>query len=162
MGTVPGAVPPRAEINRLKDLQMTKRMTARPVKSSRKNRTAIPMSPAMQAAMFKVANVAANVSRKDEAAQRAARQAIADTVAEWITWLNEDHPESVEEFYYEICMLATAGNRNRIAKHSLMPEGLLDRVEEDLKAQKKEAEREAAKSRAKEDGKDGDTAVAAE
>lgn len=59
-------------------------------------------------------------------------------------------------------MLATAGNRNRIAKHSLMPEGLLDRVEEDLKAQKEEAEREAAKARANEDGKDGDAAVAAE
>lgn len=140
---------------------MTKRMTAKPAKSTRKNRTAIPMSPAMQAAMFKVANVAANVSRKD-AAQRAARQAIADTVAEWIGWLNEDHPDAVEEFYYEICMLATAGNRNRIAKHSLMPEGLLDRVEEDLKAQKEEAEREAAKARAKVDGKDGDAAVAAE
>ncbi|WP_439109690.1 hypothetical protein [Lentibacter sp.] len=138
---------------------MTKRMTTKPAKSTRKNRTAIPMSQAMEAAMFKVASVAANVSRKDEATQRAARQAIADTVAEWIHWLNENHPEAVHEFYYEICMLATSGNRNRIAKHSLMPEGLLDRVEKDLKAQKEEAEREAAKALAKEEGK---ASVAAE
>ncbi|PIL22234.1 hypothetical protein P775_00280 [Puniceibacterium antarcticum] len=136
---------------------MNTRMIAKPAKSALKNRTAMPMSPAMQAAMFKVANVAANLSRKDEAA----RKAIADTVEEWITWLSDDHADAVEEFYYEICMLASAGNRNKIAKHSLMPKGLLDRVEEDLKAQKEEAEREAAKVQSKDDGKGGNAAVAA-
>lgn len=141
---------------------MTKRMKAKPARSTRKNRSAVPMSPAMEAAMFKVANVAAKLSRKDEAAQQAARKAIADTVEEWITWLSDDHPEAVEEFYYEICMLASAGNRNKIAKHSLMPQDLLDRVEVDMKVQKEEAEREAAKARAKGDGKDGDVTVAAE
>ncbi len=57
---------------------MSKRMNAKPGKSIRKNRRAVPMSPAMQAAMFKVTNVAANLSREDEAAQQATRKAIAD------------------------------------------------------------------------------------
>lgn len=51
---------------------MSKRMFRKPVKATRKNSAAATMSPAMQAAMFKVANVAANMSRKDEATQQAA------------------------------------------------------------------------------------------
>ena len=54
--------------------KMSKRMPRKPVKASRKSSTAVTMSPAFAAAMFKVANVAANMSRKDEAAQQAARK----------------------------------------------------------------------------------------
>ena len=128
---------------------MSKRMPRKPVKASRKSSTAVTMSPAFAAAMFKVANVAANMSRKDEAAQQAARKAIADTIEEWIGFLADNEPEAVEDFYYEVCMLATAGNRRRIAKHALMPEGVIERVEDDLREQKEEAEREAAKAKAK-------------
>ncbi|SOH95676.1 hypothetical protein SAMN06273572_11519 [Monaibacterium marinum] len=46
---------------------MSKRMFRKPVKSTPKNLAAASMSPAMQVAMLKVANVAANMSRKDEA-----------------------------------------------------------------------------------------------
>lgn len=56
----------------------------------------------------------------------------------------ENEPEAVEDFYYEVCMLATAGNRRRIAKHSPMPEGVFERVEDDLREQKEEAKREAS------------------
>jgi hypothetical protein len=129
-------------------------MPRKPVKATRKKRNEVPMSAAMKAAMFKVANVAANMSRKDEATQQAARKAIADTIEEWIAFLTENDPEAVEDFYYEISMLATAGNRRRIAKHATMPEGVFERVEDDLKSQKEEAEREAAKARAKDDGDD--------
>ena len=48
-------------------------------------------------------------------------------------------------------MLATAGNRRRIAKHTPMPEGVFERVEDDQREQKEEAQREAEKSQ----GKDG-------
>jgi hypothetical protein len=126
---------------------MSKRMPRKPVKAIRKKRNEVPMSAAMQAAMFKVANVAANMSKKDEATQQAARKAIADTIEEWVAFLTENDPEAVGDFYYEICMLATAGNRRRIAKHATMPEGIFERVEDDLQIQKEEAEREAAKPR---------------
>jgi hypothetical protein len=127
-----------------KDSKMSKRMFRKPVKATRKNSAAATMSPAMQAAMFKVANVAANMSRKDEATQQAARKAIADTIEDWIGFLAENEPEAVEDFYYEVCMLATAGNRRRIAKHTPMPEGVFERVEDDLREQKEEAKREAS------------------
>ncbi|WP_458792288.1 hypothetical protein [Yoonia sp. MH D7] len=133
---------------------MSKRMPRKPVKATRKNRNEVPMSAAMKAAMFKVANVAANMSRKDEATQQAARKAIADTIEKWIAFLSENDAEAVEDFYYEINMLATAGNRRRIAKHATMPEGVFERVEGDLREQKEEAEREAAKAQAKDKGDD--------
>ncbi|CUH88878.1 hypothetical protein PH5382_02822 [Phaeobacter sp. CECT 5382] len=130
---------------------MSKRMFRKPVKSTRKNRAAAPMTPALQAAVFQVANVAANMSRKDEATQQAARKAIAETIEDWIGFLAEDQPEVVEVFYYEVCMLATAGNRRRIAKHSPMPEGVFERVEDDLREQKEEAKREAEQQKGTED-----------
>lgn len=133
---------------------MSKRMPRKPVKATRKKRNEVPMSAAMKAAMFKVANVAANMSRKDEATQQAARKAITDTIEEWVVFLTEKDSEAVEDFYYEICMLATAGNRRRIAKHAPMPEGVCERVEDDLREQKEEAEREAAKAQAKDNGGD--------
>lgn len=133
---------------------MSKRMPRKPVKATRKKRNEVPMSAAMKAAMFKVANVAANMSRKDEATQQAARKAITDTIEEWVAFLTEKDSEAVEDFYYEICMLATAGNRRRIAKHAPMPEGVCERVEDDLREQKEEAEREAAKAQAKDNGGD--------
>ena len=124
---------------------MNNRMQGKPSKATRKKRADVPMSAAMQAAMFKVANVAANLSRKDEAAQQAARKAIADTIEEWITFLTENEPEAVDQFYYEVCILASAGNRRRISKHALMPAGIVEQVEGDMQKQKEEAERAAAK-----------------
>ncbi len=140
---------------------MNKRMPSKPVKATRKNRNQEQMSPAMQAAMFKVANVAANMSRNDEATQQAARKAISDTIEDWVAFLTENAPEAVEEFYYEICMLATAGNRRRIAKHTPIPAGVFERVEGDLQSQKEEAEREAAKAQAKDNGDDAEERVRA-
>ena len=133
---------------------MSKRMPRKPVKTTRQKRNEVPMSAAMQAAMFKVANVAANMFKKDEATQQAARKAIADTIEEWVAFLTENDPEAVEDFYFEICMLATAGNRRRIAKHATMPEGIFERVEDDLQIQKEEVEREAAKAQVKDNGDD--------
>ncbi|HBB82699.1 MAG TPA: hypothetical protein DC031_05370 [Sulfitobacter sp.] len=133
---------------------MNNRMQGKPSKTARKKRAEVPMSAAMQAAMFKVANVAANLSRKDEAAQQAARKAIADTIEEWIAFLTENEPEAVDQFYYEVCMMASAGNRRRISKHALMPAGIVEQVEDDLKKQKEEAERAAAKERAVEKAKE--------
>ena len=140
---------------------MSKRMPRKPVKATRKNRTEVVTSAAMQAAVFKVMNVAANMSRKDEATQQAARKAIADTIEDWIAFLTENDPEAVEDFYYEICMLATAGNRRRIAKHTPIPAGVFERVEDDLKSQKEEAEREAAKAQANDNGDDAEELVPA-
>ena len=109
--------------------------------------------------MFKVANVAANLSRKDEAAQQAARKAIADTIEEWISFLSEHDQSAVDEFYYEISMLASVGNRRRISKHALMPTTVAERVEGDLQKQKEEAE--AAKTRAARGDKEGGAPVSA-
>ena len=140
---------------------MNNRMQGKPSKTTRKKRADVPMSAAMQAAMFKVANVAANFSRKDEAAQQAARKAIADTIEEWIAFLTENEPEAVDQFYYEVCMMASAGNRRRISKHALMPAGIVEQVEDDLKSQKEEAERAAAKERAVEKAKEAGDQVPA-
>jgi hypothetical protein len=57
-------------------------MSRKSVKTTRKNRNEVPMSAAMQAAMFKVGNVAVNMPKKDEATQQAARKTIADTIEE--------------------------------------------------------------------------------
>ena len=140
---------------------MNNRMQGKPSKTTRKKRAEVPMSAAMQAAMFKVANVAANLSRKDEAAQQAARKAIADTIEEWIAFLTENEPEAVDQFYYEVCMMASAGNRRRISKHALMPAGIVEKVEDDLKSQKEEAERAAAKKQVVENGKEAGEQVPA-
>ncbi len=134
---------------------MSKRMQAKPVKATRNTAKNFTTTARMQAAMLKVAHIAATQSRKDEATQQAARKAIAETVDEWITFLADDHPDAVDEFYYEICMLASAGNRRRIAKHALVPEGLVERVEDDLQQQKEQAEREAAAAQAREGSKAG-------
>jgi hypothetical protein len=115
---------------------MSKRMPQKPAKSISKTRAIAPMSPAMHADMMKVANVAASMSQKEEAAQQAARKAIVDTIEEWIAFLAENHPEAVVEFYSEISMLATTTNRRRIAKHALMPDGIAADVEETLRVQK--------------------------
>jgi len=117
-------------------------MSRKPVKTTRKNRNEVPMSAAIQAAIFKVANVAANISTQEDATQMAVRKANAETVKEWITFLTKNAREAVDNFYYEVCMLATAGNRRRIAKHSPMPEGVFERVEDDLCEHKEEAKRE--------------------
>jgi len=138
---------------------MNNRMQGKPSKTNRKKRADVPMSAAMQAAMFKVANVAANLSRKDEAAQQAARKAIADTIEEWISFLTEHDQSAVDEFYYEISMLASVGNRRRISKHALMPTTVAERVEGDLQKQKEEAE--AAKTRAARGDKEGGAPVPA-
>ena len=140
---------------------MNNRMQGKPSKTTRKKRADVPMSAAMQAAMFKVANVAANLSRKDEAAQQAARKAIADTIEEWIAFLTENDPEAVDQFYYEVCMMASAGNRRRISKHALMPAGIVEQVEDDLKSQKEEAERAAAKKQTVENDKEDSKHVSA-
>jgi len=140
---------------------MNNRMQGKPSKTTRKKRADVPMSAAMQAAMFKVANVAANLSRKDEAAQQAARKAIADTIEEWIAFLTENDPEAVDQFYYEVCMMASAGNRRRISKHALMPAGIVEQVEDDLKSQKEEAERAAGKKQAVENDKEDSKHVSA-
>ena len=140
---------------------MNNRMQGKPSKTTRKKRAEVPMSAAMQAAMFKVANVAANLSRKDEAAQQAARKAIADTIEEWIAFLTENDPEAVDQFYYEVCMMASAGNRRRISKHALMPAGIVEKVEDDLKSQKEEAERAAAKKQTVENDKEDSKHVSA-
>jgi hypothetical protein len=140
---------------------MKNRMQGKPSKTARKKRAEVPMSAAMQAAMFKVANVAANLSRKDEAAQQAARKAIADTIEQWIAVLTENEPEAVDQFYYEVCTLASVGNRRRIAKHALMPAGIVEQVEDDLQKQKEEAERAAAKRQVVDNGKEAGEQVPA-
>ncbi|WP_341233611.1 hypothetical protein [uncultured Sulfitobacter sp.] len=117
-------------------------MSRKSVKTTRKNRNEVPMSAAMQAAMFKIANVGAGMATQEDATQMAVRKAIAETVEEWITFLTKNAREAVDNFYYEVCMLATAGNRRRIAKHSPMPEGVFERVEDDLCEQNEEAQRE--------------------
>ena len=59
-------------------------------------------------------------------------------------------------------MLASAGNRRRIAKHALIPEDIFERVESDLQQQKEEAEHEAAKAEAQAASKAEKTPATAE
>jgi len=140
---------------------MSRRMLSKPIKTTRKKRNQAPMSPEMQAVILDVASVAANLSRKEEVTQQVARKAISDTIEDWVAFLTENDLEAVEEFYYEICMLATAGNRRRIAKHTPIPVGVFERVEDDLQSQREEIKREAAKAQAKDSGDDSEERVPA-
>lgn len=66
----------------------------------------ILQSPQMLRAVERVAVVADKAGRRDEATQRQARAAIADTIEAWLDWLAEDDPQAVEDFYVQIELLA--------------------------------------------------------
>lgn len=119
---------------------MTRRIPAKTAKTARKSRPDILQSPQMLRAVQRVAVVADKAGRRDEATQRQARAAIADTIEGWLDWLAEEDPQAVEDFYVEIELLATAALRKRIAKHALRPEGVEDRVQLELEKRKEEEE----------------------
>jgi hypothetical protein len=103
-------------------------------------------SKQMQKAMERITIIASQAGRKDEAVQRNARLAIAETIEVWLEWLSEEDPQAVEDFYTELEVLASAAHRRRIAKHALRPEGVDERVERELA--RIEAEREKEKAEA--------------
>jgi len=104
----------------------------------------------------RVAVVAEKVTRKDEKVQREARLAIAETFDAWLDWMEETAPEQVEDVFFELGCFATATNRRRMFKHAKAPEGVAERVQEQVDRWK--AEEEAAKAVAAEEaqGKSGD------
>lgn len=107
-----------------------------PTKRPKRNRAVMDAAAAqslqMQRAMERIAKVATGLGRKDEETQRQARTAITETVEIWLSWLSEADPEVVEDFYTELEVLASAGNRRRIAKHAFRPVGVDERVASEL------------------------------
>lgn len=124
-----------------------------PTKKNRKSskEVASPMSPellrSIETANARIANVAGKVARKNDKIQREARQAIADTLDDWIAWMADEDPPRVEEFLFEIGCIASASNRRRLLKHAQMPEGVSERVEEQVEAMKEAEEQERAEAK---------------
>lgn len=120
------------------------------------------MSPAMQArmekAMISIGNIAGKQARKDDKVQREARLAIAETFDAWIDWLEEEAPDQIEEMFFELGCFASATNRRRMFKHAKAPEGVAERVQDQVDQWK--AEEEAVRAAAKDDGASGEDADA--
>ena len=90
----------------------------------RNSTTDITKDEAFKAAMARAGAVGANVARKKDKEQRAARAALAETIDDWAAWQSEADPELVARIFAEIALTATAGNRSKILKHKLLPEGV--------------------------------------
>ncbi len=126
-----------------------------PQKTVRKNRkkTVPNISPALMQAMEKsnarIAAVADKEARKNDKVQREARMAIAETFDEWLEWMAEEDPSQIEDLFIQLGCLANAPNRRRLFKHTQMPEGVSEQVQDELDRAKAEAERaEEANSKA--------------
>ena len=137
---------------------MKKSLAQKPARKARPSQ--FEMTPAMQArmqkAMASIGNIADKQARKDDKVQREARLAIAETFDAWLDWMEETAPEQVEDVFFELGSFATATNRRRMFKHAKAPEGVAERVQEQVDQWR--AEEEAAKAAAAEDaqGKSAD------
>lgn len=127
---------------------MAKSLPQRAARKTRKNE--VKMTPAMDRAMkitmTRIASIADKEARKDDKVQREARLAIAETLDAWLEWTAEADSNQAEEFFFELGCFATATNRRRLFKHIQMPDGVIERIQEQLDRWK--AEEEAAKAEA--------------
>lgn len=127
---------------------MKKSLTKKPARKSAKPQFEMSqaMRDRMEKAMATVGRLADKEARKDDKVQREARAAIADTFDAWLDWLQESAPEQVDEVFFELGCFATSTNRRRIFKHAKAPEGVVEKVQEQVELWKiEEAEvKEAA------------------
>lgn len=128
-------------------------------KPTRKPSTpAFEMTAAMQARMETVAlqigKLADKSARRDDKIQREAALAIANTLTTWFDHLIANDPDRIEEFFFEVGCFATATDRRRMFKHNMKPDGVEDRVQEQL--DEWQAQADAAKAAAEQAKQEND------
>ncbi|MBN9675956.1 hypothetical protein [Salipiger bermudensis] len=141
---------------------MKKPLTKKPARKSPKPQFEMSqaMRDRMEKAMATVGRLADKEARKDDKVQREARAAIADTFDAWLDWLEESAPEQVDEVFFELGCFATATNRRRIFKHAKAPEGVVEKVQEQVELWKiEEAEARAATDHETQDQETADANV---
>lgn len=125
----------------MKKLTMTK-----PTRRTRQLK--FEMTPAMQARMeaaaAQIGKIAEKTARKNDRIQREADKAMANTMTAWFEYLEENDPERIEQFFFEMGCFANATDRRRMFKHNMKPEGVEDRVQEQLDEWQAEAGAEKA------------------
>lgn len=119
---------------------MTTKIPHYKTKSVRKSAELLPTKK-VEDAMNRLAKVSQESGAKQEKTQREARAAIAETINALLDWLQEENSEQVHELFLQLMMLATPGNRSKIAKHIMIPDGVIAQAEEIIsKAKQEEAE----------------------
>ncbi|TCP58397.1 hypothetical protein EV663_1298 [Rhodovulum bhavnagarense] len=117
-----------------------------PTGKTRRNATSIDqlMNDSMQRAVTRIVAAADRESRKLSKKERERREAVAETIDEWLQFLDETgDEETLKAFFIQIELLASAKNRRRIAGHPLRPqEGVEDVVAKEL--DRRAAERDCA------------------
>ncbi|WP_417588839.1 hypothetical protein [Pararhodobacter oceanensis] len=138
---------------------MAKNNFTKPVRKAGQNPVIIStqMEKALARSMQIVSKVAQKETLRSEKTQREARQAFAETLDAWLEMAAENDPSVVETLFFEMACIATSTNRRRMLKHAQTPEGVSERVQDQLdhwaeqeEATKAEAARiEAEKAAAK-------------
>jgi len=102
------------------------------------------MSSDMEKVLNRILLAADKESRKLSKKERERREAIAETIDDWLGFLAEDgDEETLTAFFIQLELLASSKNRRRIAGHPLRPQAANPVVEKEL--DRREAERERAR-----------------
>ena len=107
----------------------------------RNSTTDITKDEAFKAAMARAGAVGANVARKKDKDQRAARAALAETFEDWAAWKKTTDGELLNQVLAELALVATAGNRAKILKHNLLPQDVAKFVLAEVEKRKAEADK---------------------
>ncbi|MBK1637174.1 hypothetical protein [Rhodovulum adriaticum] len=102
-----------------------------PTGKTRRNATSIDqlMNESMKRKLNRIVAVADRESRKLSQKERERREAIAETIDEWLGFLDENEEvETLKAFFIQIELLASAKNRRRIAGHPLRPQEGVEEV----------------------------------
>ncbi|PVH27221.1 hypothetical protein [Pararhodobacter oceanensis] len=113
---------------------MAKNNFTKPVRKAGQNPVIIStqMEKALARSMQIVSKVAQKETLRSEKTQREARQAFAETLDAWLEMAAENDPSVVEALFFEMACIATSTNRRRMLKHAQTPEGVSERVQDQL------------------------------
>ncbi|MDM7971315.1 MAG: hypothetical protein QUV10_17010 [Paracoccaceae bacterium] len=117
------------------------------------------MTEAQQAAAMRAAEIGYGKGGKDavklDKIEREARAAMAEALADLLSWMEDTNPLGLRDFFVNISVSASASGRNKIAKHPLFPEDLSEAINGHLDAMAaaavKRAEEAEAEMRADEE-----------
>ncbi|SPJ26460.1 hypothetical protein [Palleronia abyssalis] len=128
---------------------MAKRLPTMTDRKRRKTDEDILNNLAFKKAMEKAGLTGAREARKIDKVQSAANLAIAETIPDWLDWRAEGDAFSSDDFFVEIALIATPGNRSRIMKHAMITDEALEAIESQVAEWKDEADRERTRQSAK-------------
>ena len=122
------------------------------------------MTEAQQAAAMRAAEIGYGKGGKDavklEKIEREARAAMAEALADLLSWMEDTNPLGLRDFFVNISVSASASGRNKIAKHPLFPEDLSEAINGHLDAMAAAAIKRAEEAEAKEKAKEEAAAAA--